>query len=221
MVKLTYFGHATFLLESDGTSILIDPYNEQCGYPLPEVSPAAVVVSHEHFDHSYVQMATGSPAIIRALRDGGKDWADVNERIGPVALTTVRTYHDGAQGGERGRNAMLIFEAEGLRLVHSGDLGHTLSSDQTKALGRVDALLIPVGGHYTIGPKEADVVVGQLRPRVVVPMHYKTEVTAGWPIGPVDPFLSGKLRVKRQDRSVVLNAGALPADTEIWVLRHS
>jgi len=220
-VQLTYFGHATFLLEADGTSILIDPFNEKVGYPFPDVSPRAIAISHEHFDHTYVQMAKGSPKIIRALRDGGKDWADVRERIGSISLTTVPTYHDTSQGSDRGKNAMLVFEAEGLRLVHGGDLGHTLSADHMKALGRVDALLLPVGGHYTIGPNEAGVVVGQLHPRVVIPMHYKTEVNQDWPITSVDVFTAGKPRVKQQGHSVTLTAAALPAETEIWVLRHS
>lgn len=219
-MKLTYFGHAMFLLEADGTSVLIDPYDEQCGYSLPDVAPAAVVVSHEHFDHSYVQVAKGSPRIIRGLRDGGKEWADVRERLGSLSLTTVPTYHDPTQGSARGKNAMLVFEGEGIRLVHSGDLGHTLSPDQVRALGRVDALLIPVGGHYTINAAEADTVVGQLRPRVVIPIHYKTDVNAGWPITTVDPFLAGKARVKRQGHSVTLTAAALPDEMEIWVLAH-
>lgn len=219
-MKLTYFGHAMFLLEADGTSILIDPYNEKCGYPFPEVSPQVVVVSHEHFDHNHVQLAKGSPRVVRGLREGGKDWAEVNERVGPVSLTTVHTYHDASQGGERGRNAMLLFEAEDIRLVHCGDLGHTLSQDQVGALGRVDALLVPVGGYYTIGPKEADAVVGQLHPRVVVPMHYKTEVNDDWPIGKVDAFTAGKPRVKKQGHSVTLTAAALPAEPEIWVLAY-
>jgi len=219
-VKLTYFGHAMFLLEADGTSILIDPYNEQCGYPLPAVAPGVVVVSHEHFDHSNVQLAKGSPKIVRGLRNGGKEWVEVHERLGPLTLTTVPTYHDASQGNDRGKNAMLIFEGEGVRLVHSGDLGHTLSKEQVQALGRVDALLIPVGGHYTIAAQDADTVIGQLRPRVVIPMHYKTEVNEGWPIAKVDPFIKGKPRVKEQGHSVTLTAAALPPETEIWVLRH-
>ena len=101
-MKLTYYGHATFLLESNGTAILIDPFNEQAGYPFPDVRPAVVVVSHEHFDHNYVQVAKGSPKVIRGLRDGGRDWAEVREQVGPVAITTVHTYHDPTQGSQRG-----------------------------------------------------------------------------------------------------------------------
>lgn len=220
-MKLTYYGHASFLLEADGTSILIDPFDEQVGYPFPDVAPAAVVVSHEHFDHGNVKIAKGTPRIIRGLREGGKNWADVGEQVGPVALRTVHTYHDTSQGSERGRNAMFVFEAEGLRLVHAGDLGHTLSQDQVKALGRVDVLCVPVGGYYTIGPKEADAVIEQVRPRVIIPMHYKTEVNNDWPIGSVDEFLRGKSRVKRQERTVSFSAAALPQNQEIWVLRHA
>lgn len=220
-MKLTYFGHATFLLESDGTSILIDPFNEQVGYPFPTVSPTAVTVSHEHFDHNHVQVAKGSPKVVRGLTEGGKDWATVAEKVGAVKVSTVRTYHDTSQGAERGRNAMFVFETEGLRVVHCGDLGHTLSQDQAKALGRVDVLLIPIGGYYTIGPKEAEVVVGQVQPRVVVPMHYKTGVNKDWPIGTVEDFVGGKERVKRQSHSVTLTAAALPGAQEIWVLAHA
>lgn len=219
-MKLTYFGHAMFLLEGAGTSVLIDPYDEQCGYTLPRLRPGFVVVSHEHFDHNNVQLAEGSPTIIRALRHDGNEWAEVRERLGPFTLSTVRTYHDEAKGSKRGKNAMLLFEGEGLRLVHTGDLGHPLSADQVKAVGRVDLLLIPVGGHYTIDAREAHGVVEQLKPRVVIPMHYKTEVNAGWPITPLEPFITGRPRVKQQGHSVTVDPAALPAEQEIWVLSY-
>lgn len=217
-MKLTYHGHACFSLEANGTSILIDPFNDTCGYPMPDVRPAAVVVSHEHFDHNYVQMAKGSPKVIRGLKDGGKDWAQVNEKLGPVAITTIRTYHDPSEGSLRGKNAMLIFESGGVRLVHTGDLGHSLSAEHVKALGRVDVLLLPVGGFYTIGPQEAQGVIGQLKPRVAVPMHYKTPVTQSWPIGPLDEFVKGKGKIKQVGHTAVFESSALPAEPEIWVL---
>ncbi len=220
-MKLTYFGHATFLLESGGTTILIDPFNEAVGYPFPDVAPTAVTVSHEHFDHNHVQVAKRNPKVIRGLRDEGKNWAEPSEKVGAIALSTIRTYHDTSQGAERGKNAMFIFEAEGLRVVHAGDLGHTLSQDQVKTAGRVDVLLIPVGGYYTIGPKEADVVIGQLSPRVVIPIHYKTEVNKDFPIGIVDQFLAGKDRIRRLGRSVTLTTAALPSAREVWVLSHA
>lgn len=217
-MKLAYHGHACFSIEANGTRILIDPFNDTCGYPMPDVTAAAVVVSHEHFDHNYVQVAKGSPKVIRGLKDGGNDWAHVNEKVGPVAITTVRTYHDPSEGSQRGKNAMLVFDSGSVRLVHTGDLGHPLSSEHVKALGRVDVLLLPVGGFYTIGPKEADAVIGQLHPKVVVPMHYKTPVTQSWPIGPLDGFLKGKTRVKQVGRSASFTEAGLPKEQEVWVL---
>ncbi len=217
-MKVTYFGHSTYLVESGETSILVDPFNEKVGYPVPTLAPTAVTVSHEHSDHNHIQMAKGTPKLIRGLRDEGKAWAEPHDQVGPFALVTIRTYHDTSQGAERGKNAMFLYDVEGLRLLHAGDLGHTLSQDQAKAVGHVDVLFIPVGGFYTIGPKEADVVIGQLSPRVVIPMHYKTEGNKDWPIGTVDPFLEGKNRVHRLGRTVTLTAAALPNAREVWVL---
>ncbi len=220
-MELTYFGHASFLLRAgDGTTILIDPYDTSVGYPLAEVAPTAVTVSHEHFDHSHVQTAKGSPKVIRGLAREGKEWAKVDERVGPVRITTVPTFHDGSKGSERGRNAIFIFEVDGMRVVHAGDLGHTLDAGQTRAVGRPDVLLIPVGGYYTIGPAEGEAVIAALDPRLVVPMHYKTEVNAGWPIGSVDDFVRGKAKVSRQGQTVKLSRETLPADGSIWVLAH-
>jgi L-ascorbate metabolism protein UlaG (beta-lactamase superfamily) len=218
-MKLTYYGHSCFVLESDGTAILIDPYDAEVGYPLPTVAPAAVVVSHEHHDHNNVQVATGKPKVIRGLRDGGKEWAEVRERVGPVAITTVHVYHDDARGAKRGKNAMFIFDAEGLRVVHAGDLAHPLSPEQIAAVDHADVLLLPVGGHFTIGAQQADAVIGQVKPRITVPMHYKTGVNADWPIGTVEDFVRGKSRVKRLGKSATITKATLPAEPEIWVLQ--
>jgi len=87
-------------------------------------------------------------------------------------------------------------------------------------VGRPDVLMIPVGGYYTIGPAEAEAVIPALNPRLVIPMHYKTEVNAGWPIGSVDDFISGKARVSRQGQTVKLSRETLPAEPSIWVLAH-
>ncbi|HEV8339396.1 MAG TPA: MBL fold metallo-hydrolase [bacterium] len=221
-MELTYFGHASFLLTAgDGTMILIDPFDDQPGYPAPDISPTAVSVSHEHFDHNHVATAKGKPKVLRGLTDGGKGWAKVDERLGAVRVTTVPTFHDPTKGSQRGRNSVFIYEVDGLRIVHAGDLGHTLDPDQIKAIGRPDVLMIPVGGFYTIGPQEADAVVAALTPRVVIPMHYKTEVNEGWSIGTIDEFTKGKRSVSRKGRSVTISRETLPAESEVWVLAHA
>src|SRR3989304_3148238 len=123
-MELTYFGHASFLLRAgDGTTILIDPYDTSVGYPLPAVAPTAVTVSHEHSDHNHVQTAKGSPKVIGGLVREGKEWAKVEERVGQVRFTPVPTFHDPSNGAERGRNAIFIFEVDGMRGGHAGDPG--------------------------------------------------------------------------------------------------
>lgn len=220
-MELTYYGHSSYLLRvGDGTTILIDPYDASCGYPLPRVAPTAVTISHEHFDHNHLAGVKGQPRVVRGLAQDGKAWATVDERVGPVRITTVPTFHDDSGGTQRGRNAVFVFEADGLRVVHVGDLGHQLDEQQVRAIGRPDVLLIPVGGHYTIGPAEADAVIAALRPRLVIPMHYQTTATTGWPIGPVDAFLQGKTNVTRQGPTVNVTVQTLPPAGTIWVLAH-
>lgn len=215
-MELRFFGHSMFAFSSGGTTIVIDPWNADLGYPAPNVAPDAIVVSHEHFDHSNVQLCQGSPSVVRCLADEGKAWAPVDTQVGPVRITGVASYHDTEQGAARGKNTITIYEAEGLRLVHLGDLGHVLTDEQKRAIGHVDVLMIPVGGHFTIGPAEADRVIEQLKPRVVIPMHFKTEVNASWPIGTLADYLKGKTGVRRVGPVLTITAASLPQSREIW-----
>jgi L-ascorbate metabolism protein UlaG (beta-lactamase superfamily) len=216
-MKVTYLGHACFLLETGaGKRILIDPYNEQVGYPIRPVPADVVLISHEHFDHNYLAMATGSPRVIRGLRDNGRDWADVRETIDGIEISTVRTYHDETQGSQRGKNAMFLLRTDGLVLLHAGDLGHPLDPGTAAQVGRVDVFMVPVGGFYTIDAATADRVIQQVSPRVVIPMHYRTEVNPDWPIAPLDPFLQGKANVRHVGH--VIEVRDLPASQEIWVM---
>jgi len=119
----------------------------------------------------------------------------------------------------RGDNVIFCFELDGVRVCHLGDLGHRLDDKQLKEIGSVDVLLIPVGGVYTIDAKVATEVCDQLKPRVIIPMHYKTEKgLAG--ISGVEGFLSGKANVSRPDSSQAeFKPGELPATGQIIVLK--
>jgi L-ascorbate metabolism protein UlaG (beta-lactamase superfamily) len=215
-VKITYLGHAAFLLESGSNRILIDPYDDKVGYPMPQVDAAAVLVSHEHSDHNNLAMAKGKPHIIRGLTEG--KWHTVKETVDGTQITSVPTYHDDTKGSQRGLNTVFIIEAEGLRVVHLGDLGHPLDDSAASAIGRPDVLMIPVGGHYTIDAEGARGVVTRLHPGIVIPMHYKTEVNAGWPIGPIDAFLSSARTQKQVGHTVTVEKRTVPRETEVWVM---
>ncbi|MDI6771252.1 MAG: MBL fold metallo-hydrolase [bacterium] len=217
-MEIRYYGHAMFGLTAQGTTIVIDPFNDDVGYPRPNVEPDAVVTSHEHSDHSSVDLVRGRPKVLRGLADEGRTWAALDARVGPMHITGVPTYHDTEQGRARGKNAVAVIEVEGLRVAHLGDLGHVLTPEQARAIGPVDVLMVPVGGHFTIGPAEADRVIAQLNPRVVIPMHFKTRVTASWPIRDLEEFLGKRTGVKRVGTSVTITAGGLPGDQEIWIM---
>lgn len=171
-MKLTWLGHACFLLEHDGYRIVTDPYKGVPGYPPLRVSAHEVYCSHQHGDHNATECATLLP-----------------KRESPFTVRTVKTYHDERKGAERGENAVRVFSAGGVSVAHMGDLGHQLSPEQIAAVGPLDVILIPVGGFYTIDADGAKAVCDALRPRCVVPMHYR-HAPYGLPnVGQLDPFL--------------------------------
>ncbi len=221
VVLIRWFGQACFMLESSkGTKVLIDPFGD-IGYTFPTIVPDIVTISHEHFDHNNTDPIQGSPEILRGLTKDAKDWNNVNKKISDVSIFNVPVYHDKTQGNQRGKNSVFIYDVDGLRFVHLGDLGHLLLDDQIKKIGKVDVLMIPVGGVYTVDGQEASKVVEQLNPKVVLPMHYKTPVLT-FELNTIDAFLSasgGKDNVKRVEGNVFgLDKEHLPAKQEIVVL---
>jgi L-ascorbate metabolism protein UlaG (beta-lactamase superfamily) len=176
-ITVTWLGQSTFVMStSTGLKVLLDPTNPGAYNPAPVDGVDVITVSHEHGDHNYVQMATGSPLIIRGLAQDG--FAKIDQTIKGVHIRTVPAYHDSENGGQRGRNALFVFEMPGLRIAHLGDLGHKLDPEQVSAVGPVDILMTPVAGGPTIDPKTAVEVIDQLQAKVVIPMHYSTAATA-------------------------------------------
>jgi L-ascorbate metabolism protein UlaG (beta-lactamase superfamily) len=205
-MKITWLGHASFLIETaDGTRVITDPfeagsYGGAVGYPAIDERADVVTVSHEHPDHNSVESVGGNPEVVR----------ETGQRtVKGIVVRGVASYHDESRGRERGSNTIYVLEADGLRVAHLGDLGHALSAEEARALGQVDVLLAPVGGHFTIGPEEAKRVAERLGAKVVIPMHYKTDVL-GFPIRPVDDFLHLMDRVEQPGRRTI-EVG--PADT--------
>ncbi|HEY33616.1 MAG TPA: MBL fold metallo-hydrolase [Dehalococcoidia bacterium] len=210
-MKIKWLGHASFLITLDnGTRIITDPYIVGSGLRYGEIKEAAdvVTVSHDHFDHNNVASVGGNPQVVKGP----------GEAKG-IKFEGVPTYHDTSGGSERGNNTIFCMDIDGVRVCHLGDLGHPLSDQQVADIGKVDVLLIPVGGFFTIDAKVASEVCDKLNPRVIVPMHYKNE-KCEFPISGVDDFLEGKGSVRKLDSSEAeFKAGELPAETEIIVLK--
>ena len=178
---LQHIGHAEFLITLEsGFRIVTDPFDASVGYPVPSLEADGILVSHHHHDHDAVENIAGHPQVI--------DYAGLHTFAPDVKVTGILADHDDAGGAKRGKTLLFLLEAEGLRVVHLGDLGCLLDADQLEALGQADILLLPVGGFYTIDARTARDVAEQLDPRIIIPMHYRTEANADWPIGPVEDF---------------------------------
>lgn len=215
-MKLRYLAHSAFLMTtSQGTRIITDPYEAgsyggAVGYRSIEEEAEAITISHDHPDHCHV---CEKHQKARLIQTPGK------HRAAEVEITGIPAFHDQSKGSERGRNILFVFQADGLRVCHCGDLGHVLDEQTVKELGPIDVLLVPVGGFYTIDASEADQVISAIKPKVAVPMHYKTE-KLGFGISTVEPFVRGKVNVINIGESEVeIVASRLPWETEVWVLR--
>ncbi len=187
-MKLKWYGHSAFKLTTDkGVRIIVDPYEPgfgNGGLTYGKIADEAdlVLTSHDHGDHNYIRDIKGK--FTRIEKEG-------SYTIAGVTVTAIPCFHDPSHGKDRGKNLIFVIEADSLKVVHVGDLGHVLSPDILQKLGSVDVLLLPVGGFYTIDAKEATEVMNAVKPRVTVPMHYKTEKCA-FPITGVDEFTRGK-----------------------------
>ncbi len=179
---IKYMGHAFFTLTLEsGLKIAFDPYGEFYWYPKRSVTADVCMISHHHHDHDGMSCISGTPVII--------DEAGEYKPADGVRVTGVATCHDDQGGSLRGNNTFFIVEAEGLRIGHAGDLGHRLSDKQIKSIGRLDILMLPVGGYYTTDAQAAADTVEALKPQSVIPMHYRTKYNEDMPIADIGAFL--------------------------------
>ncbi len=211
-MKIKWLGHAAVLIIlDDGTRIITDPYmpNERLTYDEIEESADIVTVSHGHSDHNNVAAVRGNPQVVKGTAE-----------IKGIKFNSIPTYHDNAGGSQRGNNIIFCFEVDGIRVCHLGDLGHQLGDKEVAELGKVDILLVPVGGNFTIDAKVATGVCSKLAPKVIIPMHFRNERCSNFPVAGVDDFLQGKAGVTRLDASEVeFKRGELPATAQIIVLK--
>ncbi len=177
-MQVEWYGQSAFRFTAADKTVAIDPFGDmsamaasrgmQFDYPpIDGVTADLLLVTHEHIDHNGVESIAGDPTILRST--AGKLESPIGE------VTAIASEHDQAAGTERGPNTIFVFELDGLRVAHFGDFGQSaLRDEQAAAIGRVDLLIVPVGGGPTAGASEAAAIVERLSPRWVVPMHYRT-----------------------------------------------
>lgn len=162
---IEYIGHACFYITSNGVRIMTDPYDPSIG--LAEVSRPTdiLLISHDHYDHSHKSAAMGDYTLIDTP---GAHTAD------GVNIYGYPLFHDDEGGSKRGTVTAFVIAADGIKLLHMGDVGAMPNDEFFEQIGHIDVLLIPVGGTYTVDAQGAALIMERINANITIPMHYKT-----------------------------------------------
>ncbi|HEU0114872.1 MAG TPA: MBL fold metallo-hydrolase [Thermomicrobiales bacterium] len=164
MAEFRWFGHNCIRLRAREATLLFDPVGRGAGYALPKQTADIVLLSNDDPANTNFDAVKPEYKIVR-----GPGEYELHE----VFITGLGVHRTAPDALERTRNTAYLFEIEGLRVCHLGDLGHVLSTEQAEILSDVDVLLVPAGGAPLSAAQAAE-VVGQLEPKVVVPVRYAT-----------------------------------------------
>ena len=211
-MEISWLGHSCFAIKGKGGNIITDPYHPNFGYSLGKPKADIVTLSHFHLGHSYVEGIANDPKQIKGPGE---------YEIGGIFITGIATFHDDEGGNIRGKNTIYNIEMEGVTLCHLGDLGHPLTPQLVEEIGAIDILFLPVGEMSTIPVSTAMKIVNQLNPRIVIPMHYKTEAIVR-NLEPVDKFLN-KMGIQAPEAKtrISITQSSLPSSTQIVVLSYT
>ncbi len=210
-MEITWLGHACFRIKGKGGTVITDPFGEGTGYQLGKVTADIVTVSHDHPGHNFAKGVSGSPKVI----SGPGEY-----EIAGIFIYGIRTYHDAEKGQIRGKNTCFLIEIDDTRVAHLGDLGHVPSVAEINEMNDADILLIPVGGGTTIDATTATEVVRLLNPKIVIPMHYKTDISTA-PLDSAEKFLN-EMGIKNLAPvpKLTANKAALPPETQVVLLSY-
>ncbi|MDQ3008108.1 MAG: MBL fold metallo-hydrolase [bacterium] len=216
-MDIVYLGHSAFQLKGKRGTVVMDPYQDYVGFSLPSVTADIVTASHQHPDHNAI-------SAVKSTSRREKPFTIVNPgeyEVGGISVFGTQTYHDSVEGAERGINIIYTVLIDELKLCHLGDLGHELTPELIEAIGEIDILLCPVGGHFTINAAQAVATINQLEPSIVIPMHFRTDQHDEKVFGDVavlDVFLKEYGMATQPQPKLQVEKGNLPATTELVVL---
>jgi L-ascorbate metabolism protein UlaG (beta-lactamase superfamily) len=189
----------------------MDPFGPGLGYPAGRLEADVVTVSHDEPNHSALEAVAGSPYVVRGPGE---------YELRGAMITGVATPRRPGEGREVPRNTAYVVELDDVTICHLGDLGSPLTADQVAVVKDANVLLLPVGGHCTIDAPQAAEVVAQVEPKLVIPMHYRTDVCA-LDLDPVDRFCHemGAADLQPQARLNVTR-GSLPDQLTVVLLEY-
>lgn len=171
-VTITFLGHATFSIETPGGTLAATDYS---GRHNPPRVPDVVTMNHAHSTHFTDHPDARIPHVLRGWRqDGGPASHDL--KVGDLRIRNLPTNIRNWEGGTRRYgNSIFVFEAAGLCIAHLGHLHHLLTPDDLATLGALDIVMVPIDGAWTSNQGDMVEVLGQLNPRLILPMHYWNE----------------------------------------------
>lgn len=216
-MEIKWFGHAFFLIKTktgnQEIKIAIDPFSSEIGIKPPKVEADILLITHSHYDHNNVAAVGGDYFLIDTPGE---------YEVKKIFIKGIHSYHDEQKGQERGMNTIYLIEPEeeNIKVCHLGDLGQKeLTPEQIEEIGEVDILMIPVGGVYTINTQQAQNIISQIEPKIIIPMHYsipKLKIK----IDGVDKFLKvmGVSEIEAQPK-LLIKKDKLPAETQIVLLK--
>jgi L-ascorbate metabolism protein UlaG (beta-lactamase superfamily) len=218
-MRIQWLGQSAFRLATDDATVVVDPMGDVAALaargglkleypPIEGIRADLVLVTHEHADHNGVDRIEGDPVVVRST--AGRFDSPAGE------VVAIASEHDDVAGTKRGPNTIFVFELDGVRVAHLGDFGQrALRDEQAAAIGALDLLLVPIGGGPTLDAEQAAQVVERLRPRWIVPMHYRTH-RVDW-LEPPDAFLERMAHVVRLP-SPEFETAELPGDTPLTIV---
>jgi len=168
MIEIQWLGHSCFRIKAREGIVVTDPYGPQVGMDLGRPTAHIVTISHDEPDHNHASAVKGLRGAPFVVAGPGEYEVD------GIFVLGIRTYRDSHKGKYRGKNTVYLVELVEATICHLGDLGHTLSDEELADVGSVDILMVPVGGKHSLNAVQAAEVVGQIEPRIVIPMHYHT-----------------------------------------------
>ncbi len=210
-MEIIWLGHSCFRIKGKEATIVTDPYDKTLGYPMKKPAASIVTMSHSHPQHCFLEGVTGNPRVVS--RPGEYD-------ISNVSIYGIPTFHDNEKGQKRGKNTVFFMEIDEVKVCHLGDLGHVPTSEQIEQISDVEILMVPVGGVSTLDAAAAAETIGLLEPRLVIPMHYKTDAVK-MELEPLEKFVKvmGLKEVVPQPKLNITKT-TLPLETRVVVLDY-
>ena len=212
VTTITFLGHASFLIETPGRISAVTDFS---GRHMPPVVPDIVTMNHAHSTHFTDAPDVRIAHVLRGWRaDGGPAQHDL--KVGDIRVRNLATNIRGWDGGTRRYgNSVFVFEMGGLCIGHLGHLHHLLTADDLAVLGQLDIVMVPIDGAWTSSQGDMVEVLGQLNPRIILPMHYWSQEVLG-------RFLArmrdrAEIRLAETD-SFTVSRATLPAAPQVLVL---